>query len=192
MRAHVVTARNVVRRELSDGIGRGGVLVDLPSRLRGIRVLFVRIQRQAQREHDLRAVRRHVEIAHGPHALGNGLRDVGFHATGARLSAHIEVAAGDRGNEVAYVDVRGRYGLLDIGKRVVGDAGSQSLATGNSGRMPALGTRAPENDQQRQDDCCESHETVTSFTRTVVVHLFRLPADSMFGSVPACMCARRH
>src|ERR1700733_1361878 len=112
MGADVVAGGDVVVGELRDRFAGGVVLIDMPVGLLGIVVGEVLHERQAQREDDFRPIGRDIEVAHRALAVREGGGDVHLGGCGARRVAYVQVAPGDRGDEIAYVDVVGRGSLV--------------------------------------------------------------------------------
>ncbi len=172
--AHVVPRGGAVVGELGHRLRHRVVLVDFPRRLRDIGIGLVRIQRQTQREHQLLAVGRRVEIAHVAHAHGDRCRHIGLDGAGAGLLADIEIAAGNGGDQVAHVDIRlrsgRRRGAFHVGQRKIQGAGILGLHARESGGMSADSALAADHEQRRQNQRRQFQGTVTRFTCEQSVH----------------------
>jgi len=175
VRAHVMARRRVVVGELGHRFQHCVVLIDLPVGLSGIRVGLVRIQGQPQREHQLLAVGRRVEVPNVAHALSDRHRDVGLEGARAGLRADVEIAAGGGRDQVADIDIRlrsrGGCRTLDIGQRKIQRAGILGLHAGKTRRMSADAAGAADHDQRREQQCRQFQGTVTEFTRVQSVHV---------------------
>ena len=106
MRADVMAGRGAIVGELRDFVCHRIVLIDLPRGLGYIRVLFAGVQGKTQREHELLAVGRNVQIPDIALALSDRLSEVDLRRSGTCLVADIQIPARRGGNQIPSIDVR--------------------------------------------------------------------------------------